>query len=531
MPTEHGADPHQPARSELDRILAFLDQRKLDEAERAARALVQSYPASAVANFALARVLADKRDDRNAINHARQAVQIESSNVDYLTFLGVLYNRVGAYELAGPLLRHVLECAPASFAGNWGIANYYLAAANGPKAISHYEKALALATDSGSRLNVLRDYARCLVSAGETEQAESVYAELARTPQLRVRALAASSLIRRHTADSAVATELRNELARAGLATEDRSILLQALGRIAENSGRYDEAFALWQSSRALLKVNYRREVQDREIAAHTAFYTPALFDRMGPHASPSEVPVFVVGLPRSGTSLTEQIIASHPLAAGVGELRRMYSADHAFLQQFGPVANLDQLSLLGRSGDLKQRAGQHLGLLRAMADGCDRIVDKNPINFMALGYIHLCFPKARIIHCSRQAADNFVSAFQNQMNQAYDYTYDQAAFASYYRNYQRVMDYWKSCFGERIFTLQYESLTAQPESVARQLMTFLDLPWTNEVMRFHERQSTVAVFSATQVRQPIYRSSVDRWKNYEKHLGTLLSALAAPPS
>ena len=105
LPTDRKTDRGQPARHELDAVLGFLDQRKLEDAERAARALVLSYPISAVANFALARVLADKRDDRNAINHARQAVQIEPGNVEYLTFLGVIYNRMGVYELAGPILK------------------------------------------------------------------------------------------------------------------------------------------------------------------------------------------------------------------------------------------------------------------------------------------------------------------------------------------------------------------------------------------------------------------------------------------
>ena len=420
MPMQHETVPGQPSRQQLDAILGFLDRGQLPEAEGAARALVQSYPISAVANFALARVLVERRDDLNALNHARQAVQIEPGNGDYLTFLGVLYNRIGVYELAGPILTQALERAPSSFAANWGMANYHVSAGSGLNAIPFFERAFASAADDASRSNVLRDHARCLVSVGEIDKAEDAYARLARIPRLRVLSLAAGSLLRRHESGSPMAAELEAELGNPKLTSQDRSILLQALGRIEENSGHFDEAFELWRKSRALLKVTYRRDVQDKEIAARMAFYRPELFRRTEAHASPSERPVFVVGLPRSGTSLTEQIVASHPQAAGIGELRRMYSADHAFLNQNGPQPDLNRIASLAEIGRTSAPGGTASQAAGRDGRGRDRIVDKNPINFMALGYIHMCFPKARIIHCSRQPADNFISAFQNQMNQAH---------------------------------------------------------------------------------------------------------------
>jgi Sulfotransferase family len=154
------------------------------------------------------------------------------------------------------------------------------------------------------------------------------------------------------------------------------------------------------------------------------------------------------------------------------------------------------------------------------------RTVDKMPQNFISLGFIHLCFPNAKIIHCKRNPLDNFISAYQNAMNSSHDYAYDQVAYGKYYIKYLELMDHWKVVIPSNIYESQYEKLTANPETEVRKILEFLGLPWEEACLKFNERKSTVRTFSSLQVRNPINTSSVARWRNYEKYLGPIRSIL-----
>jgi hypothetical protein len=163
------------------------------------------------------------------------------------------------------------------------------------------------------------------------------------------------------------------------------------------------------------------------------------------------------------------------------------------------------------------------MNLLNVLAPDARRAVDKMPHNFLYLGFIHLCFPNAKIIHCTRNPLDNFISAFQNEMNSSHSYVYDQVAYGEYYLNYRRLMNHWTAVMPHSIYQSPYESLTENPEVEIRKILNFLDLPWEEACLKFNERESTVSTMSRLQVRNPINTHSVSRWRNYERHLGPII--------
>jgi hypothetical protein len=229
--------------------------------------------------------------------------------------------------------------------------------------------------------------------------------------------------------------------------------------------------------------------------------------------------------MPRSGTTMTEQIIASHSRVEGVGELMRMGAMAKYFSGRGGMRQVLDKMTEVGPER-WKDAPRQYLNLLDTLAPGAKRAVDKLPHNFLWLGFIHLCFPNAKIIHCRRSPLDTFISAFQNEMSEFHSYSYDQVRYGEYYVEYLRLMDHWKVTMPGNIYESQYEALTKNPEVEIRKILNFLGLPWEEACLKFNERGATVRTFSHLQVRNPINTGSVARWRNYEKHLAPLIAVL-----
>jgi hypothetical protein len=230
--------------------------------------------------------------------------------------------------------------------------------------------------------------------------------------------------------------------------------------------------------------------------------------------------------MPRSGTTLTEQIMASHPDVHGAGELRDLMQ----IVQQ--PIAGQalqpypENLAGLTR-GDISQWGQDYVAGLRRRAPEARRITDKMPANYMALGLIALMLPNAKIIHVQRNPVDTCVSCFTRLFNRHQEATYDLAELGRHYANYARLMQHWRQVLPQGSFIeVQYEDIVADMEGQARRLIDFCGLDWNAACLDFHNNKRSIRTASVTQVRQPIYTSSVARWRHYEKHLGPLLEAL-----
>jgi tetratricopeptide (TPR) repeat protein len=324
---------------------------------------------------------------------------------------------------------------------------------------------------------------------------------------------------------------VRELAARTDLPIDDRCRLNFAMAQILDKSAAYDDAFAHARQANELRQEIDRRcgnvydpaaqgRFTDRVIAA----CTPEYFQRVRPLGSDSELPVFVVGMMRSGTTLAEQIIASHPQAHGAGELRDIGRIVGLLGQRLGdehPEAlhRLDAATAQALADDYLQR-------LRQLGGSAVRVVDKFPTNFLYLGLIAALFPRARVVHCRRDPVDTCLSCYFQNFADPLPYKHELAQLGHYFREYERLMAHWARVLPLPVFELRYEELTADPEAVSRQLIAFCGLDWDERCLRFHESRRPVRTASALQVRQPVYRSSVGRWKRYESHLRTLLDGL-----
>ena len=322
---------------------------------------------------------------------------------------------------------------------------------------------------------------------------------------------------------------LEGLLRSAALAPQDRGSLHFALGRLYDRRREFDRAFLHYrsgneckQASQAPMEPDRWRRKVDAIIAA---FGTDALAGRPRT-AERSPVPVFIVGMPRSGTSLVEQILASHPAVFGAGERTEIGDLAERLPRSVRPerpypecIAHLD-------TKRLREFARDHLARLRRLAPDAQRITDKMPGNFFLLGLIRLLFPGARIIHCVRDPRDTCLSCYFQQFVGAHAYAYDLEHLGIYYSQYRRLMAHWRRVLDPPMLELRYETLVERPEEWSRALVDFCGLPWDERCLRFYESKRVVATSSYDQVRHPIYRGSLGRWRHYERHLAPLLRAL-----
>jgi tetratricopeptide (TPR) repeat protein len=309
----------------------------------------------------------------------------------------------------------------------------------------------------------------------------------------------------------------------------DRMYVHFALGKAYADIGEHARAFAHWQSGNALKRqqIDYDEASMAACFDEIEAIFTPALIADKSGQGDPSTLPIFVLGMPRSGTTLVEQILASHPAVYGAGEL-------NAFGAVAGPTAGADgkpaaypQFVPALDGPALKAIGARYAAELRRLAAGASRVTDKMPGNFMFAGMIHLALPNAKIIHTVRDPVDTCLSCFSNLFFGAQDFSYDLGELGRYYARYRRLMTHWHRVLPPgRILDVRYEDVVADLEGQARRLIEHCGLPWDARCLAFNESTRPVRTASATQVRQPIYGHSTGRWRAYEKWLGPLLREL-----
>jgi hypothetical protein len=288
-----------------------------------------------------------------------------------------------------------------------------------------------------------------------------------------------------------------------------------------DDAGRFDEAFGLYEHANSLI-LQMRRAVGahhdgdllssrvDRSIAT----FTPNFFALTRDWGEASELPVFIVGMPRSGTTLVEQVASSHPDVFGAGELRDMANIASAI------TSDQWQRSMIASA------AGEQLDRLRARGGSALRVIDKMPSNVGRMGLIATLFPSARVIFCRRDPRDTCLSCFFQRFSDGNLFSFDLAQCGRYHVQTDRLIAHWLNVLPLRMLQVQYEDLVTDLEGASRRIIDFLGLSWNPACANFHRTERTVQTASDWQVRQPIYTRSIGRWRNYERHLGPLLVAL-----
>jgi hypothetical protein len=313
----------------------------------------------------------------------------------------------------------------------------------------------------------------------------------------------------------------------AALSVDDRIELHFALAKAYEDVGRPAEAFSQLLDGNALK----RRQIAYNEANALGMFdrvraaFTPELFRTWQNVGHPSPAPVFVIGMARSGTTLVEQILASHQHVFGGGELKHFEEAAQAILRKFGDTPTFPEAVSDMTDDDFSALGAHYLARIERLDPNALRITDKMPSNFVFAGLIHLALPNATIIHTIRDPVDTCLSCFSKLFMEGQDHTYDLAELGRYYRQYQALMAHWHTVLPPgRVLDVRYEDIVADLEGQARRLIAHCGLNWDPRCLDFHQTERPVLTASAAEVRQPIYNSSVGRWRVHEEALGALLA-------
>jgi tetratricopeptide (TPR) repeat protein len=326
--------------------------------------------------------------------------------------------------------------------------------------------------------------------------------------------------------------DMQERLADPNLPASKRLALHFGLAQVLDARGDYAQAADHLQQANALRRAEWHKRGQDYDPAEHTRFvedllaaFAPEYFERVRGFGVETERPVFIVGLPRSGTTLIEQVLASHSQVFGAGELRFARDTFESLPRVLGReappiecVAGLDRAA----AGRL---AEQHLERLSGLNAEALRVADKMPDNYLYVGLLATLFPQAKLIHCRRDLRDVAVSCWMTNFRQI-RWAFDPGHIASRFGAYRRVMDHWRRVLPVPLLEVDYEETVADLEGVARRLVAFCGLEWEQACLAFHENRRPVRTASVSQVRQPIYQRSVARWKHYENALASLFAQL-----
>ena len=303
-----------------------------------------------------------------------------------------------------------------------------------------------------------------------------------------------------------------------------------ALGKYYDDVGEYTLAFEHYKcgnkaTGRKFDSAAFRQQVKDTLYV-----FSPELIQGLDGVGHQSNQPVFIIGMPRSGTTLVEQILASHSQVFGAGELNDMkfIARDAAKLSRFNHVY---PNCIPGLGADHYAELGSRYlnRLSRIVADDYPRIIDKHPLNFMFVGLIFLMLPKAKIIHTIRNPLDTCISCFFQNFTKGQDYSFDLKSLGNFYNDYRRLMSHWNLLFGDRIIEVAYEDLLADPRLETGRLLDYCQLEYEDACATFHETERVVKTASFLQVRRPIYQTSKDRWKNYSSLLNDLARLIGEP--
>jgi tetratricopeptide (TPR) repeat protein len=492
--------------------LACLEVGRVPEAVAALQQAVASDPGCTDAYFRLGIALEKLGDIGGAIRAYDRATELLPSLTEAWFRVGALVYTLGHRDEAIGCFRRAATTGPKTPFGRLGKARALLTEDRDQEAEKVLRKTLALDPTSAMAHDLLGNL---LSEFGRFDEARDCFQRAITMAPL----LAGSyyDLVRCRpvtSADDGLFQRMEAALATPGLEAAQRLRLHLALGKAADDLGDYALAMQHFDAAETVRRASasFDSAAFATETERLIARCTPELIARASELGSANATPVLIIGMPRSGTTLVEQIVSSHPEVGGGGELN--------FWNERGAVWHRSGAT---EKAFLAKAAADYLGLLRAIAPRAARVTDKMPFNFLWAGLIHLAFPRATIIHCRRIAVDTALSIHQTHFHPGLAFPTGGAELVAYFRSYQRLTDHWRSVLpADRFIEVDYEDLTREPEPVIRRMIAACGLAWHDACLHPERNPRTVKTPSKWQTRQPIYRNSVARWRRYEPWLGPL---------
>jgi tetratricopeptide (TPR) repeat protein len=459
------------------------------------RTAVRLDPNAAQARGNLGRTLLEQGEPNEALEHGRECVRLRPDFAEGHSNLGTVLHALGQLDQAKECYAEAIRLKPNLAAAHAGLGGVFEELGDFDQALATLRTALVHEPRHAGVLARLATWLRDKLPAAERAAIEDMLADPALSP--------------------------------------DRRWPLQfGLAQVLDAEGAFDRSAALTLQANALQLADFQRRGKGYDPDTHHAFveqliaaFSVDFFARVRGFGLETVLPVFIVGMPRSGTTLAEQVLASHPRVFGAGELRLARQTFEALPEATGRADGpLDCLRYLDREA-VRRLAARHLDALAALDGSAHRVVDKMPENTLYLGLIATIFPHAKLIHCRRNLNDLALSCWMTHMAQV-RWASDPDHIASRIKEYRRIMDHWRQVLPVSVFELDYEAMVADIEGVSQKLVAWCGLEWDPACLDFFKTRRPVRTASVAQVRQPVYRGSVGRWKNYEWALAPLFAKL-----
>ncbi len=492
-----------------------------------------------------------------AIISARKAHKLTRGHLETLVLLGNLYLSIGEYTRSIRCFKKACEKNQFDFVLMENLAEAYCAGGAFSEAEELYQ---VIITKVKPQAKTFLNYGTALIELGRVEQAQDILLKSLELDPTSLITLSNLSLLSKQTGDKEQSVSFlrkafdidprngevaynysmvknfsegdcdveRIERAKSECeaGTEDNMFFSFALGKVYEEVGRYNlsianlnEANAIWRSKityDVCLDVKRNKHIESR--------FSSQLFKKhdFGGNLESAKAPIFIVGMPRSGTTLVEQIISTHSQVCGLGELPVLQRLAFGYSKAARFPDYINSLT----SHDLLKMGQVYIDELLKDIGLFQYFTDKMPSNYQLIGLIRLILPNAKVIHCRRMPLDTCLSCYSLYFPFGQKFSYNLTELGQYYRSYSDLMKHWHKVLGTWYYTVDYEKLICDPQEETRQMLNFCELKWEDQVLEFYHSKRQVETASATQVRQPIYRSAINRWQKFDGHLNDLMAGL-----
>lgn len=502
--------------------------------ERYEEAIIQLYkrikyrPKNVHYRNVLTGILSRLGRNAEALEQYKILVTLEPKNYNVWSQLAGCYGQLGYFDEAISAGLKAVLLSPEFLPANMNLATAYDAINLTSEALKYYEISAEIEPDRAVIQCKLGD---AYIATNDRKKAEVCYRKSIAIDPFYTHAYRQISRLNTYTSTEHEDFSLiLSMLESYKLTDKQKSHLHFALGKMYEDCGVYDKSYQHYETANALedAQCQFSKARNTNIVNQIQSYFNNDFIEQCAVSGSSSEVPVFVIGMPRSGTTLIEQIIASHPDCYGSGELYwfgQIESRLNAVLQSTEHYP--DNISSLDNNS-ASLLANEYLSYLAKISGNKDykKITDKLPGNFLHIGLISMLFPKAKFIHCKRNPMDTCFSIYSIYFPGSMSFSFNQENIASVYNDYHKLMSHWQKVLGDKIITVEYEDLINHQEEESRRIINFIGLDWSDSCLNFYNNKNSVKTVSAFQVKKGLYNTSINRWKNYKENLKPLYNAL-----
>jgi tetratricopeptide (TPR) repeat protein len=512
---------------------ALQQQGHLQEAAVCLRDCLSRQPKYAEGHFNLGNVLVAMKRPQEAAVHYQEAIRLQPSFVPAYNNRGNVALALGQVDEAIEYFEQAARLQPDYAEACVNLGGALMERLEVAAAVKAYQQALRVQPDHARAHNNL---AEAYLDLGDAREAQAHFREAVRISPDFIRPLLHLSANGFYSAAEPGVDEIKARLTDSRLSRDSASQLHFILGYLLDRAGAADEAFEHFRQGNALRRSLLQENGKAFDPAANAeaidrliAFFSSEFFQQTQGFGLMTEVPVFIVGMPRSGSTLIEQILSQHSRVHGAGEIKDVTRLVADLSARLGGADQYPEC-LAGLNGaTAREFAEGHLRQLTRRDETVSRVTDKMLDNFFHLGLLAVLFPQARVIHCQRDPRDVCLSCYF-QFFRGLRFTWDLNDLARCYRDYERLMTHWRHVLPIPMLEVVYEDVVADLESESRKIVAFCGIDWEERCLRFHENERMVRTMSRVQVRQPLYTSSVGRWRRYEAHLAPLLRSMGQSP-